>query len=59
MFVYRLVDAAGAELGTATDAIPNMKPGDTVHLEDGKGVTVLKVLEPNGTTDRAYALCSW
>ena len=48
MFVYRLLDASGAELGTATYSIPNMKRRDTVHLGDGTSVTVLEVLEPDG-----------
>lgn len=40
---FRVIDRAGSELGISTHGIPSMGVGDTVHLSDGRGVTVLEV----------------
>ena len=42
-FRFRLIDTAGSELGFATYAVPDMRPGDTVHLPGGRGVKVTEV----------------
>jgi hypothetical protein len=44
-FRFRLIDAAGSELGIVTYAVPNVREGDTVHLMDGRGVRVLEVYD--------------
>jgi hypothetical protein len=44
-FRFRLVDTAGGEIGIVTYAVPNVTLGDTVHLPDGRGVTVLDVYD--------------
>ena len=46
-FRYRLLDLAGEDLGIASYAVADMKPGNTVHLDDGRGVTVVEVREPD------------
>jgi hypothetical protein len=42
---YRLVDTAGSELAIVPYAVPRVREGETVHLPDGRGVTVLGVYE--------------
>jgi hypothetical protein len=42
---YRLIDTAGSEFGIVSYAVPNMSAGDTVHLPDGRGVTVVEVYD--------------
>ena len=46
-FRFRLV-AAGSELGFVSYAVPDVRIGDTVHLPDGTGATVLEVWEDGG-----------
>ena len=56
MFYFRLLAADGTDLGTASYAVPNMKPGDTVHLDDGRPVKVLEVRETEDEDVRALLL---
>jgi hypothetical protein len=44
-FRYRLIDTAGSELAIVPYAVPRVKAGETVHLPDGRGATVLEVYE--------------
>jgi len=42
-FRFRLIDTAGSELGIVTHAAPDLTKGASMHLADGRRVTVLEV----------------
>jgi hypothetical protein len=44
-FRYRLVDTAGSVLAVVPYSVPRVREGETVHLPDGRGVTVLEVYD--------------
>jgi|GEM_PF-2386683 len=44
-FRFRLIDTTGSELAIVPYAVPRVKEGETVHLPDGRGVTVLEVYD--------------
>ncbi len=44
-FRFRLIDTAGSELAIVGYGVPDVKLGDTVHLPDGRGVTVVDIYD--------------
>jgi hypothetical protein len=44
-FRFRLIDAAGSELGIVASGSPSVTEGDTVDLPDGSQATVLEVYD--------------
>jgi hypothetical protein len=44
-FRFRLLDTAGSELAIVPYSVPRVREGETVHLPDGRGVTVLEVYD--------------
>jgi len=58
-FRYGLVDTAGSELAIVPYAVPRVREGETVHLPDGRGVTVLEVYDEENGQEVGVQASSW